>query len=86
MLQCNIRMSDSRFERNQLFVATAVVAAHANVSKGGFRQRDVKFWIELFSNWVESALPAEVLEVQNNQILRYIICIKRIDLCMTRWV
>lgn len=65
-------MGDGRFARHEIFVATAVVGAHANAGPKGFRQRDVKFLIELFSNWVECALRFHVLPVQNTQVLRYI--------------
>jgi len=55
-----------------MFVAAAVIAAHASVSKEGFRQRDVRFLIELFTNWVEMTLGGQVLEVNNTQVQRYL--------------
>jgi hypothetical protein len=63
---------DSRFDRYELFAATAVLAAHASNPQSGFRHRDVRFLIELFSNWVESALRGSALAVQNTQVARYV--------------
>lgn len=65
---------DALLDRYQQFVAGAVLAAHANQKKPeeGFRQRDVKFLIELFSNWVESSLNSNALEIQNTQVSRYL--------------
>ena len=63
---------DSRLDRYETFVATATIGAHANSGGEGFRHRDVKFLIELFSNWVEVALEGGVLQVQNTQVARYI--------------
>jgi hypothetical protein len=57
---------------NELFAASGAIAAHANAAGGSFRQRDVRFLIELFSNWVESALGNAVLPVKNTQIQRYL--------------
>jgi hypothetical protein len=62
----------SCLDRLELFAATASVAAHANAGDVGFRFRDVKFLIELFSNWVESSFAEGLLEVQNTQVARYI--------------
>ena len=64
--------NDALFNRYELFAATGVVAAHASSSGGGFRQRDVRFLIELFSNWIEASLDGEVLNLSNTQVLRYL--------------
>lgn len=61
----------SLFQQFELFVASATIAAHASCDAGGFRQRDVKFLIELFSNWVESGLGGFALPAKNTQVLRY---------------
>lgn len=58
--------------REELFFVTGAIGAHANSDAKGFRQRDLKFLIELFSNWVESASGEDVLRVQNTQLLRYL--------------
>jgi hypothetical protein len=65
-------MGDGHLLRNEVFVATAVVGAHVNGGSKGFRQRDVRFLIELYSNWVESALGVHTIPVQNTQVLRYL--------------
>lgn len=63
---------DSRFERYEIFTATAVVGAHANNPTAGFRHKDVKFLIELFSNWLMTSHLEPVLSVQNTQVARYL--------------
>ena len=58
--------------RHEIFVAAAVIASHAGSLGRGFRQRDVKFLVEVFSNWVEATQEGEVLAVQNTQVQRYL--------------
>lgn len=53
------------------FIA-AVLAAQFQFQKAGFRQKDVRFLIELFTNWMESTLGDVTLPVQNVQIARYL--------------
>jgi hypothetical protein len=60
------------FKSYELFVASAVLASHANVKGEGFRQKDVRFLIELFSNWVETTFEGQVLSINNTQVLRYL--------------
>ncbi len=55
----------------ELFFGTAALSAHA-VSPSGFRQRDLKFFVELFSNWVETSLEKFFLSTYNTQIARYL--------------
>ena len=62
---------DSLFSRQELFVAAACVGAHAN-APDGFRQREIKFLIELFSNWTESTLHRGEVSIRATQILRYL--------------
>ncbi len=64
--------TDSLFDRYELYVSGAIVAAHASNGDSGFRQRDVRFMIELFTNWIESSLDSDVLKLSNTQILRYL--------------
>lgn len=64
--------ADSLLSRYEVFVSTAVVAAHTSAKGSGFRQRDVRFFIELFTNWVELQLPNRALTVQNTQVQRYL--------------
>lgn len=50
----------------------AAIAAHARFTQKGFRQKDLRFLIELFSNWVEATLEGPSLDVENTQIARYL--------------
>ncbi len=59
-------------KRHELFVAASIIAAHANFSDTGFRQRNVRFLAELFANWTESSIAEKQLVFQNTQILRYL--------------
>jgi hypothetical protein len=58
-------------DRYEMFIATAVIAAHS-VAKQGFRQIDVCWFIELFANWLEFVEEYPELRVQNTQVARYI--------------
>lgn len=58
------------FKRYELFVAAATIAAHAHYPQEGFRQKHVRFGIELISNWV-GGIP-EAYPINNTQILRYL--------------
>jgi hypothetical protein len=53
------------------FIA-AILAAQFQFQKKGFRQKDVRFLIELFTNWMESTLGEVTLPLQNVQISRYL--------------
>lgn len=64
--------TDSLFQRYELFVTSGIIAAQANYPSEGFRQRDVRFIIELFSNWVEFSLSDATLALSNTQIARYL--------------
>ena len=63
---------DSLFQRYEVFAAAAVITAHANSAAEGFRQRDVRFYIELFSNWIELGLETSALDLSNTQVSRYV--------------
>lgn len=63
---------DSVLARSELFLITGVIAAHASAQGQPFRQRDIKFLVELFSNWVVSSSREAALPVQNTQIARFI--------------
>ncbi len=68
-------LQDALLHRYRVFVLAATIAAHANTPTGSnatFRQRDVRFYIELFSNWMETALGAFSLPVQNTQVQRFL--------------
>ena len=51
-------------------LAAGVVAGQATLGGDGFRQRDVKFFVELFSNWLESTSGSSTLHLHNTQIQR----------------
>ena len=72
---------DSLFERYEIFVAAAVIAAHAQNRQPGFRQRDVRFLIELFSNWNDATLDGYAMPVKNTQVLRYLNALVRDGYC-----
>ena len=63
---------DSLLSRKLPFSSAAVLAAAATSNGGEFRPRDVRFFLELFSNWVEISFEQGVLEVQNTQIGRFL--------------
>lgn len=54
------------------YFLAAVLAAQFQFQKAGFRQKDVRFLIELFTNWMESTLGDVTLPIQNVQISRYL--------------
>jgi hypothetical protein len=53
-------------------VIAGCLGAQAIFSSDGFRQKDLKFLIEMFSNWVDITLKDRVLAVHNTQIMRYL--------------
>lgn len=56
-------------EREPL-VAAAMIAAEATQEERGFRQRDVRFFLELFSNWLGATTGSATLGVHNAQMKR----------------
>lgn len=58
--------------RHRALFDAAVIGAHARFSSQGFRQKDLRFLVELFSNWLESAMEGPSLAVENTQIARYL--------------
>lgn len=64
--------NETLLKRYELFVAAAAIAAHANWGAKGFRQRDVRFLIELFTNWVEGSLRGGGIPISNTQVQRYV--------------
>ena len=60
------------FLENEAVVAAAAVAAQATLGLDGFRQRDVRFYIGLFSNWLEAMSGSWTLVLHNAQVQRYL--------------
>lgn len=58
------------FLQHEALVAAAAVAAQAVGLDAGFRQRDVRFFVELFSNWLQSTTGKFSLAVHNAQVQR----------------
>lgn len=58
--------------RWQAYFAAAAIAAHASVIGKGFRQKNILFLIELFSNWSETGTPANPTSLQATQVARYL--------------
>ena len=56
-------------EEREVLVTAALLAAQATHGHEGFRQRDVRFFVELFSNWMAVGSSAGVA-VHNTQVLR----------------
>ena len=54
----------------RVYLSTAICACHLNLGRDGFRQKDVHFYFDLFSNWMESSLGKR--ELQNIQVQRYL--------------
>ena len=52
-------------------ITAAVIAAQAT-APDGFRQRDVRFFLELFSNWLEPTTGEHTLLVHNTQVQRHL--------------
>jgi len=63
---------DSNLEHNNIFAIAACLGAQTMFAAEGFRQKDLKFLIEMFSNWVDITLKDRVLTVHNTQIMRYL--------------
>lgn len=64
--------SGDLFSEHEAIVAAAVVAAQATLGSDGFRQRDVRFYISVFSNWLEATTGAWTLDLHNAQVQRYL--------------
>jgi len=62
----------SVLDRFEVFIGTAVLAAHASKFKKGFRQGDVCWVIELFADWLEFVEEHAELKIQNTQVARYL--------------
>lgn len=64
---------DSFSQRLELFFGAAVLSAHSTVADDkSFRQKDVKFFIDLFLNWFAETDIAFLPSFQNTHVLRYL--------------
>ena len=66
------RLKKTHLDRHRAYFHAAAIAAHARFTKEGFRQKDLRFLIEVFSNWLEMSLEGPSLAVENTQIARYL--------------
>ena len=62
--------ADAFYLKHGLYINAGLLATHANTGDHGFRQRDVKFYIELLVNWMDVSFTKGGLEIQNTQIQR----------------
>lgn len=65
-------MKSTALDFDTLFSA-GLLSAHAVSQEEGFRQRDLKFFIELFANWIETSFSLTSLAIQNTQVSRYLV-------------
>lgn len=55
---------------NSKYFYASVLAAHSSSTLDGFRQREVRFYMDLFSNWVFVKINSEPFPLHNTQIMR----------------
>lgn len=58
------------FEIDRTLLAAALLAAHASYQEQGLRQRDLKFFFELFGAWSREFFHGERIQPNNMQIAR----------------
>lgn len=63
---------DSLLERYGPFVAASVIAAYGMPKDHTFQQRDVKHYLEVFTNWFNFSEKNQTLKISNTQISRYL--------------
>lgn len=52
------------------YIHAACLAAHANQNGDGFRQKDLRFFLELLLNWMETTYQDRQINIKNTQIQR----------------
>lgn len=67
-----IMRKDAVLAHQSVYFRAGAIAAHAHLYQEGFRQKDLRFYIELFSNWMETTLEGPSLEIHNVQISRFL--------------
>jgi hypothetical protein len=55
-----------------IYFQAAALAAYSNYPRAGFRQRDVRFYVDLFLNWTDSTKKVNPVDVHNTQIMRFL--------------
>lgn len=68
--------SGTLFDEHSPLVTAAVIAAQATAADG-FRQRDVRFFIELFSNWLAPTTGQHTLPIHNTQVQRHLVALAK---------
>lgn len=68
-------------QRHSGLISAAVIAAHAKANGGQFRQRDVRFLIDLFSNWVNQSAASKGLSIQKTQVKRILESLSKEGYC-----
>ena len=59
-------------ESKDIFFLAALLTAQLSYSGQGFRQRDLKFFLELYLNWIKTPFQSDPLEIQNVQVKRFL--------------
>ena len=62
----------SHLKQNEKFLIAALLAAHSSSSEKGFRQKDILFFVELFTNWIEWNFQELRIDIQAVQVKRYL--------------
>ena len=57
---------------HQVLLSSALVACHASFREQGFRQRDLRFYFELFARWAERGGVYDEEQIQITQLTRYL--------------
>ena len=62
--------TDAFYQKFSVFINAALIASYSSFGEEGFRQKNLKFFLELFTNWMETSFAGPGPEVQNTQISR----------------
>ncbi len=67
----NVIMTDL-FSYCRIYFIAAALGAHSNFLQQGFRQKDVRFLIGLFLNWMDASTKGVDEKIHNTQISRFL--------------